>query len=53
MFMSLAMTIMNVGINDRFIAAWAKGWLTGFLVSLPLSFVLPPFLQNMIKVFNI
>jgi hypothetical protein len=47
--MSLAMSIINVGINDYFIAAWMEGWLIGFVVSLPLSFVIPPLLQKVIR----
>jgi hypothetical protein len=52
--MSLAMTLMNVGINEPFfIKAWLSGSGIGFLVSLPLSFLIPPTLQKMMAALRI
>jgi hypothetical protein len=47
--MSLAMTLINVGLNGAFVKPWLTGWGIGFLVSLPLSLVLPAFLQKIMK----
>jgi hypothetical protein len=44
--MAFVMTVINVGFNDIFLTAWLTGWGIGFVVSLPLSFFLPPLLQH-------
>lgn len=53
LFMSLSMstfmTILNVGLGSYFFQAWLRGWGIGFIVSLPLTFLLPPFIQWLIK----
>ena len=40
-FISLVMTMINVGFVPHFFAAWLPGWGIGFAVSLPLAFFLP------------
>jgi hypothetical protein len=47
--MAFVMTVINVGFGDNFVRAWLAGWGVGFVVSLPLSFFLPPFLQKVMK----
>jgi hypothetical protein len=47
--MSFVMTAVNVGFGSNFIPAWLAGGGVGFLVSLPLSFFLPPFLQKIME----
>jgi hypothetical protein len=49
MFIALIMTIVNIGFNDLFLKAWLTGWGMGFLVSLPLSVLLPPAIQHLMK----
>ncbi len=39
--MSLVMTSVNVGFVDRFPFIWLRSWCIGFIVALPLSFILP------------
>jgi hypothetical protein len=53
LFMSLVISMINVGFGEQLIAAWLEGWLIGFLVSFPLSLVVPSLLQWMIKKFHI
>jgi hypothetical protein len=47
--MAFVMTAVNVGFGSNFVAAWLTGAGVGFVVSLPLSFFLPPFLQKIMK----
>jgi hypothetical protein len=49
MCMAFVMTVINIGFGGNFLVLWLKGWGIGFVVSLPLSFFLPPFLQKIIK----
>jgi small-conductance mechanosensitive channel len=50
MCMAFVMAAINVGFTSNFLSAWLMGWGIGFVVSLPLSFFLPPMLQKiMIK----
>ncbi|MDR1430475.1 MAG: DUF2798 domain-containing protein [Spirochaetaceae bacterium] len=51
--MAFVMTVVNVGFGDNFIRAWLTGAGVGFIVSLPLSFFLPPLLQKIMKMLNI
>ena len=44
--MSLVMTIVNVGFVNYFFMAWLRSWMIGFLVALPLAFILPPLIQK-------
>jgi hypothetical protein len=44
--MSFVMVVINVGLHTNFVIPWLKGWLIGFIVSLPLAFLLPPLLQK-------
>jgi hypothetical protein len=44
--MSLAMAIINVGFGPHFMTAWLTGTGIGFVVSLPLSFIMPPLLMK-------
>jgi hypothetical protein len=43
------MTALNIGFGEKFLIPWLTGWGIGFVVSLPLSFFLPPFLQKIMK----
>jgi hypothetical protein len=47
--MAFVMTAVNIGFGDNFLSAWLTGTAIGFVVSLPLSFFLPPFLQKIMK----
>jgi hypothetical protein len=47
--MAFVMTAVNVGFGSSFITPWLKGAGVGFVVSLPLSFFLPPLLQKIMK----
>lgn len=42
MCMSFVMAVINVGFSGMLIFAWLRGWLIGFIVAAPLSYVLPP-----------
>jgi hypothetical protein len=53
MCMSFVMTVINVGLSGALLKPWLIGWGIGFLTSLPLSFLLPPLLQKMMKALNI
>jgi hypothetical protein len=53
MCMSLVMTAVNVGFGPNFLMPWLQGWGTGFLTSLPLSFVLPPLLHSIMRVLKL
>ena len=45
-FMSFVMTAVNVGFTDHFPIAWSRSWAIGFIVALPLVFILPPSIQK-------
>lgn len=45
-FMSLVMVFVNVGVSPYFFKAWLKSWSIGFLVSLPLAFIVPPMINK-------
>ena len=45
--MSLVMSIVNVGFVDYFLQAWLRSWSIGFIVALPLSFLLPSAIQKL------
>jgi hypothetical protein len=47
--MAFVMAVVNVGLGSNFVAAWLSGAGVGFVVSLPLSFFLPPLLQKIMK----
>jgi hypothetical protein len=47
------MTAINVGFNSHFLKAWVSGWGIGFLVSLPLSFLVPPLLQKIMHKYGV
>jgi hypothetical protein len=51
--MAFMMAAINVGFNRFFLTAWLSGWGIGFLVLLPLSFIIPPTLQKLMKRFKI
>jgi hypothetical protein len=51
--MAFVMTAINVGFGSNFVIAWVSGWGIGFVVSLPLSFFLPPLLQKMMQILKI
>jgi hypothetical protein len=53
MWMSLAMTALNVGLNAGFAAAWLPSWLAGFVVSLPFSFFVPPLIRKLMDALKI
>jgi len=46
-FMSLVMTAANAGLDERFLTIWPRSWLIGFIVALPLAFILPPTIQRL------
>jgi len=41
------MTAVNAGFGPHFLKAWPTSWLIGFVVALPLAFVLPPAIQKL------
>ena len=45
-FMSFVMTAANAGFVDRFLMIWMRSWAIGFIVALPLAFILPPMIQK-------
>jgi hypothetical protein len=47
--MPLCLAFFMAAINAGFLIARMSGWEAGFVVSLPLSFFLPPFLQTVMK----
>jgi hypothetical protein len=47
--MSVAMALINVGLNSNFWGAWLSGWAVGFVVSLPFSFFVPPLIQRVME----
>jgi hypothetical protein len=53
MCMSFVMTLINLGLGGDFVRVWLASWGIGFVVSLPLSFFLPLFLQKIMKLLKI
>jgi hypothetical protein len=51
--MAFVMTAVNVGFGSMFVDVWLTGAGVGFIVSLPLSFFLPPLLQKIMKMLKI
>lgn len=49
MGMSFIMALLNFGIADGFLGVWFKGWGIGFIVSMPLSYLLPPIVQRFLN----
>jgi hypothetical protein len=47
--MAFVMTAANSGFGSSFVSLWLTGAGVGFVVSLPLSFFLPPLLQKIMK----
>jgi hypothetical protein len=47
--MSFVMVAVNVGFVPAFPLAWLKGWAIGYMVSVPLSYFLPPRIQKLLK----
>jgi hypothetical protein len=51
--MAFVMTAVNVGFGSNFVTVWLTGAGIGFVVSLPLAFILPPLLQKIMKMLKI
>jgi hypothetical protein len=47
--MSFVMVAVNVGFNPQFLSAWLKGGTIGFLVSIPISYFLPPLVERLLE----
>ena len=45
--MSFVMTALNVGLFNLTLNIWSRSWLIGFVVALPLAFILPPSIQKL------
>ena len=43
---SLAMTILNTGIDDGFFTRWVSAWLVSFIVAYPTVLVITPIAQR-------
>jgi hypothetical protein len=44
-----SMALVNVGFSQILLFTWLRGWAIGFIVAFPLSYVLPPRLQKIVK----
>ena len=51
--MSFVMVIINLGFVSGLFLIFLRRWPIGFAVALPLSFILPPLVQKLIKVLKI
>jgi hypothetical protein len=51
--MAFVMATVNVGFGSNFVTAWMTGAGIGFVVSLPLAFIIPPLLQKIMKILKI
>ena len=47
-FMSFALTAVNIGFPSYFIEAWLKSFGLGFVVALPVSLLVIPFVRKLI-----
>ena len=53
MCMSFVMACVNVGFSDGLIFAWIRGWIIGFIVAAPLSYVLPPIANRALEALGV
>lgn len=44
--MSGVMVLVNMGVTPHFWGVWMRSWGIGFVVSLPLAFIVPPAVQK-------
>ena len=51
--MSFVMVLINIGFVEDLFFIFLRRWPIGFAVALPLSFILPPFVQKLIKVLKV
>ena len=51
--MSFTMIVVNLGFVPNLFSIFLRRWPIGFAVALPLSFILPPLVQKLIKVLRI
>lgn len=49
LLMSFIMAVINVGVGSLLVSAWIRGWGIGFIVALPLAYILPPFIQKLLR----
>jgi hypothetical protein len=47
--MSFVMVAVNIGFVPYFFFAWLRGWAIGYLVSVPISYFVPPAVQRFLK----
>jgi hypothetical protein len=47
-FMSLVVTIVNIGFNDQLLISWAKGFAVAWVVGAPLMFIFAPIFRKTI-----
>lgn len=40
---------VNVGFSDRFVLAWAKSWLIGYLVAVPSILLIAPRIAQLVE----
>ncbi|MDR1143095.1 MAG: DUF2798 domain-containing protein [Spirochaetaceae bacterium] len=50
---AFVITAANAGLGGRFTAEWLANAAVGFIISLPLSFFLPPLLMKIMKLLKI
>jgi preprotein translocase subunit SecD len=52
-FMSLILSLINIGAVEGFILIWSKSWIISFIIALPVTILIPKFIrycmQNAIK----
>lgn len=52
-FISAFIAIVKVGLSDQFIHVWWEGFYLGMIISLPLSYLLPPLITKALAHFGI
>lgn len=45
-FMSLILTILNLGIQSDFFVVWLKAWGLALICAVPISFAIAPFVRQ-------
>lgn len=46
--MSLFMTLVNAGLQERFIGMWMRSWGLGLVAAIPTSLILPKFISKIV-----
>jgi hypothetical protein len=46
--MSFVMTLVNVGLNDKFLLAWFKAYVIGISIGIPTAIVVSPLINKWI-----